>query len=464
MYNQKIFFALAVFAGLLITGCGKDDPKGKENNLETGTVTDIDLDKVMKYPYSELTPEEQKAKLEQESIEFLEMGNALKTSPAVKTLQYLNDLFDQDSPDINIWKEVSDVKEIFEIANVYGVFTWDDSKKEWTETASTSELKFIFPADKNSTSNNALLSVEAENSGIEYIYKYEDWYWDGETEKIINREEVYYLPKSAVGILAIDNKEVAKIEFAAEYKDDKEVPVKTEFKVTTSDEYTYWCKVEKGSPYSRIETQLTYQESIMMEALFLTGAKIDDIVDQDLDGGEIDFTLLDGANGYMKLLDNLVVVYQVDIENLAREIDKIEADYDQKMDALYEDWEAWEKNRNRYVLEGLYRKERSDKIALVTNRYVKAALSSIKEDFKIADLIGKSEKDDECWDSYYWDSGQGSWVYDWNRPETKKYDYYVINPYLKFNDNTLIEASVYFSEGFKDLEVKWEDFVNAFDR
>jgi len=444
MYYQKIFFALVFFAVLLMMGCGKDDPKGNEDNLETGTVTDIDLDKVMKYPYSKLTPESQKVKLEQESIAFLEMCNALKTSLAVKTLQYLNDLLEQDSPDIYLWKEVSDVKDVFEFANVYGVYTWDNSK--WEKTTSTTELKFVFPANEESNSN-AILSVNAENSGIEYTEKYDDF------------EEVYYLPKSAIGILTVDNEEVARIELAAEYK-DKEIPVKTEYKMTTSDGYMYWCKLEKGTK-SRIETQLTYKDDIMMEALFLTGAKIDDFVDNGFED-KIKFDLLDKANGYMKLMDNLVLVYQVDMENLAHEIDKIEADYDQKMDALNKYGEAWEKNRNRYVLEGLYRKERSDKIALATNKYVKAALSSITEDYKIADLIGKSEKDDEYWDYYFWDASQG-WIEN-GVNYTKKIDYYTINPYLKFNDNTLVEASAYFSEGFKDFELKWEDFVNAFDR
>lgn len=461
MSYQKIFFALVIFAGLLIVGCGKDDPpKAKNNNdLKPGTVTNLDLDKIMKSPYSKLEPDEQKVKLEQECIAFLEMGNALKTSPAIKTLQYLNDLLEQDDPDIYLWKEVSMVKEIFEIANVYGVFTWDDSEKVWTKADSDTEMKFIFPASEQSTSNDATLTVEAENSGISYIYQYKDWDW--ETQKNVDREEEYYLPQSAVGILTINDEEAAKIELGAEYKDDKKIPVETECTLTTSDGYTYWCKVEKGTK-SRIETQLFYKDDLMMEAFFATGAKIDDLIDTEFDEDDIDFKLLEKANGYMKLTDNLVIVYQVDIENLAKEIDQIEADYDQKIDALHEDWEAWEINRSRYVQKGLFGKEKNDKIASATGKYVKATLFSITEKYKIADIIGKSEKDDEYWDDYSWNTSQNKWI--GNGQYTKKYDDYTVHSYLKFNDNTLVEASAYFSEGFNNLELKWEDFVDAFER
>jgi hypothetical protein len=93
------------------------------------------------------------------------------------------------------------------------------------------------------------------------------------------------------------------------------------------------------------------------------------------------------------------------------------------------------------------------------------ALASTKDGSKIADVTVKSESDGTYTDPYYWDSNTGSWQYDDNNwTETRKYDYYEHKYYLKFNDNTLVETSTYFSEGFNNIETKWEDFVKVFDR
>jgi hypothetical protein len=42
--------------------------------------------------------------------------------------------------------------------------------------------------------------------------------------------------------------------------------------------------------------------------------------------------------------------------------------------------------------------------------------------------------------------------------------YYDEELYLKFNDNTEVSMSTYFSEGFDNLETKFEDFIKAFDK
>ena len=64
--DKKIFavtvVSLALFTGLFQTGCNKDD---KKSNLpETGNVDELDIDNIMKLNYSQLTPAQQKVKLE----------------------------------------------------------------------------------------------------------------------------------------------------------------------------------------------------------------------------------------------------------------------------------------------------------------------------------------------------------------------------------------------------------------
>ena len=448
-------FCLATLATLfciavIFTGCKEKDP----NNPTNQEIKDIDWDKIMTLPYSSLTPDEQKLKLEQECLDFIDLLDASSSSKAIKALQYLSDLLDQDDPDLDISKKVSNTKEVFEISNVYGIFTWNASKREWTKTNSSSELKFVFPAQKGTSSNNATLSVKAENSGVTYTETWE--YYEWETGKYVTYEDTYHLPKSVTAIVSIDNKESAKIEVTAEYKNNKEVPVKQETTITTSEGYTYWYKVEKGD-INKVSMKMIHNQTTMFEALIKSDIKVDDIVDFDYDY-DFDYNLLKDADAFIRLMDNLMLVYQIDLKNFVKEMDNIDDEYYDKTEAL---WDNWRYNQNYFVLMGQYEKEKSDKRAIALNKNMTAALVSNKENYKIADMLVKSEKDDEYWDYYQWDGSQ--WEWDWYLPYVKMYDYYWTNPYLKFNDNTEVEMSVYFSKGFNKLEQAFEDFINSFD-
>ena len=470
MYKYSNTFALVLFAALLFIGCDKDD---KTNTVNVGSsVTDIDLEKVMRSPYSTLTPNEQKAKLEQESIDFLNELKAAGSLQAIEVFDYfINDLLYWDEPEIDDPMEDASTrtteKWLFDITNSYGVFTWDASKKEWTKTNSNSELKFVFPSDSKSKSNNATLSLKALNSGATITEKWEDYYYDESYETIIN------LPNYASAILSIDGKEKAKIEVGAEYKtmdkivfeDDDEYyeaisgsyPVKTQLKITTSEGFVYWYSVDGSGKDSRVEMQLTKEKQILVETLFSMDIDFKKVLDEVADDVE---NLLDldkaNANGYMKLMDDLVIIYQIDAANMAREIDKIESEYDKN----YPNWSS----SNYYTLLGQLEKKYSDDMEKAVTKYMQVGLFSITENYKIADLILRSEKVDEYWDNYRWNDAYGYWEWSWSNPYVKLYDEYGGVPYLKFRDNTLVEAEAYFSSGFGKLESTWKDFIEAFDR
>ena len=447
-YQKKFFVLVFLFAGLFLLGCNKDK--------ESESVTKLDLDKILNLPYSQLSPDEQKIKLENESLAFLELCHAAQTSPAVEAIQNLNDLLGEEMVEFGYGASkmsVKSVKAAVEYADFYGIFTWNASKREWDYMPSNNELKFVFPAKKKSTANNASLSIKLVSSGVLV-------------------EEIFYLPKSVTCTLTVDNKEAAKIEWSAEYKNNKPVPVKTEFRFTTGDGYSYWWKIEKGNE-SQVAMKLSYKNQIMFEVLFKSGIKLDEIfnlaLNDELDGH---YDLLDQANGYVKLMDDLVLVYTVDLANYIPVTEKIVEDFKKNMAKFHpmwaDDWYAvqvaYEKNKNRYTDEEKYRKERSDKEAKAFNDYMKVALFSLKDNYKIADLIARSEKDEEFWDDYYWNDTQGKWLRSYNGVGTKKFDFYANNPYLKFNDNTEVEASVYFSEVFSNIEEEFKDFIKSFDR
>ena len=390
MYYQKIFFTLVMFAGLLMMGCNKDD---KDKGLGLGSVTNIDLEKVMKYPYSNLEPEEQKAKLEQECIVLLNKANALKSLKFVDALEYLNELFESDAPVMKSTNQsVKSTNEVFALTDFYGVLTWDAENKEWKVSDSTSELKFIFPANNKATSNNATLSIKVENSN----------------STIPGDEIDFRLPKSVTATLTIDKKETAKIEFYAEYNKEN-LPVNCQYKITIEG-YVYWYKLEGKGKETKLQMQLSYNKEIMIETLFQIDINLEELVDnaEYLDDLNMSFNV----NGYMKLMDNIALVYAIDVENLSKEMDIIESMYSS--------------NGKTYC----------DKMEEAILQYMDVALIAIKDGYKIADIIPRSELSDD-----------GN---------------YTVNYYLKFNDGTYAELEAFFSEGFEDLESKWKEFVDAY--
>lgn len=447
--RKRVLFLSLALSSLVFNSCKKDS----DNNPAP---QDIDLAKVLAYPYSALTPAEQKVKLENESTGFLDNLNAAKTSSAIEALQNLEKLLEESPADVVESKPVRNVKETFQYADAYGVFTWDNVKRDWAKTASASELKFIFPAKIGATTNTAVLSAKAVSSGISVVdSSLENNYQPNSNVKY---QTTYYLPSSATGILTISNAQAATVELTASYKDNKQAPVSSTFKITTNDGYVYSTDLNKATENSGT-IQFTFNGKVLLEAVTKSDIKIDELVNFK---GDDNTGLWGSANAYMKLTDNLLVVYKMDLQNYSKESNAIDEDYSMKRNAL---WSGnSEKNANLYVQLQQYEKEEADKTAALWTKYVTAVLVSTKDGSKIADVIEVSEKDGEHSDGFVWNTNTKAWEWSYGTDYTKKYDIYHANTYLKFNDNTLAEASTYFSEGFDKLEDKWEDFTKAFDR
>jgi len=444
MYYKKIFLVAVV--SLFLIGCN-DKP-------------DYEVEGAGDTSYSELTTEEIKGWLEDESLELLKLCQAAQTSPAIEALQNLNDVLNIASFEI-AGKTVNKVDDIFEFADLYRVFTWNADKNDWDETSSTTEFKIIFPAKKGATSNNAVFSASAVNSGIEVIYSYEKCDYNTWPVDCKVCEDTYRLPSSVTATLTISGTEVARFEFSARYEGNNPVPVEFGYTLTTSDKYSFTYKLQKGA-VNKFEMKVSYDGKTMFDIRFQSGAKIDDIYNSVMDGDNINdnFNLFDEVDGYMQLMEDLILVYKGDITGFATEMNAISEDYWNKLDDLYE---TWPNNENYYNIMGQIKKEKSDKNAAAFNKYITSELKSTKDGTKIAELVMVSEKHGNgYWNYYTWNGSRWDYHHSWL--ETWKYDEYMNKPYLKFKDNTLIEASVYFSEVFDMIENEWKDFIKAFDR
>src|SRR5437773_76074 len=91
-------------------------------------------------------------------------------SSAIEAVENLNRLLDINTVDIFNGKNDNEVEDILNVSGVYGIYTWNNTGQKWDKTASTTELKFVFPAKKSLTANNAAFSAKGVSSDVKVKY------------------------------------------------------------------------------------------------------------------------------------------------------------------------------------------------------------------------------------------------------------------------------------------------------
>ena len=425
---KKIIVLLIIICQLVLS-CSSD---GSSNNL-AGLSSDIDA--ILAQPYSKLSSAEQKVKLEAEANAMLAKLNITKTSGAIEAIQNLGKLLSISPIDIFKGKNDNQIAEILNVSGVYGIYTWSVSRQNWFVTASSTELKIIFPAKINGTTNNATLSSNSTSSTIKVEIEdtYGNWVYNPITYNYEQTPSIFdeiYLPNSVDATLNIDNVQVATFAAKAAYSGTKETPDTSSFKMILKDGYTWEINASKGENNSAISS-LTYLGKNLINMNFNSSAKIDLLLeDNNLN------QYLGKANGLFQIMDNFMIVANMDIEGLS-----IDQDTSNQNNLYPQNY-----NSSTYYsdLNSYYKNKSSDAVAAL-NKNIKMALVSKIDGTKIADIIERSEKDY----AYY---SNGILV-----------QYYTEVPYLRFGDQSESEMESYFL-GFSSFKTNVENYLKAFER
>jgi len=440
---------LSLVASQLMISCSSEDSNDKPATEQT---VEEQIAALLKQPYSSLAPAQQKNKLEAEANEMLVQLDKTKSSGAIEALENLARLLDLSSVDVFSGKNDNKIEDIINTAGVYGVYTWDNTGKTWKKTTSTTELKFVFPAKKSQTTNNASFSSKGVASDVKV--KIQDSYnWQTNVE--VN--DWIFLPTSADAILTIDNAQAATFTQTAKYSNGKEIPNEFAYKMTLNDGYAWEMSGTKATPNSS-KASLTFNGKNLIEFNAGSTAQIDALIDND------ELVQYRGkANGLIKLMDNFVIVADMDLaaeaaDDAALEKANIRPTYP-SFDNPKSDFKAY------YTSLNAYEKKISEGTAANFNKNMKLILVSKKDGTKIADIVQRSEKssDDYVFKLPVWNAQYSYW-YHTDNGESFSQPYLDEVYYLKFNDNTEVEMSVYFSEGFEKFQTKFEDFIKAFNK
>ncbi|OOV29042.1 hypothetical protein BXU11_03690 [Flavobacterium sp. LM5] len=439
----KKIFLLSVVVAQLTVSCTNDEPKTPESEK---SLTE-QIAEIVKQPYSKLTPEQQKVKLEAEANEMLVQMDKSKSSGAIEALQNLARLLDVSSVDVFSGKNDNSVEDIINTAGVYGIYTWNASKNTWTKTSSTSELKFIFPAKASLTTNNATFSTKGTASDVKV--KIQDSYnWQTGVE--VN--DYIFLPTAADAVLTIDNVSAATFTQTAKYANGKEVPNEFAYKMALNDGYAWEMSGTKATENTS-KAAFTFNGKNLVSFNAGSTASIDKLIEDD------NLTQYRGkANGLVQIMDNFVIVANMDLATEATDelaLEKSLPTVDFQTKTYFTDINA-------------YQIKFAEGNATNFNKNFKLTLVSKKDGTKIAELVKRAVKGStykmmaDLWvvDKSYTNGG----YWDYNPNGGTIIQYYDEELYLKFNDNTEVAMSTYFSEGFEKLETKFEDFIKAFDK
>jgi len=429
---KKIILLSLIISQLTISCSSNEDPVTPvaEENLETQIAA------IIKLPYSSLKPEDQKIKLEAEANNILLQMDKSKTSGAIEAVENLGNLLSINTVDIFNGKNENQIADILNVSGVYGIYTWDNSKQIWVKTTSTTELKFIFPAKKSQTLNNASLSSKSTSSDVK-----------------VNLDDLdqFYLPTSVDATLTIDNNQTATFALKSKYSNGKNTPDESSYKMVLNDGYTLEISGKKLPIEAK--SSFTYNAKNIIEFNSGSTANIDELLKEDALA-----SYRGQANGLITLMDNFVIVVNTDIAALAADeatLEKSLKNPDHQSKTYYTDLNT-------------YNKSFSDGTVIANNKNSKMILVSKKDGTKIADVIQKSEKGDS-YNSYdVWVNDNTVSVYggywEWSNTPGALVQEYDEVLYLKFNDSTEVEMSAYFSTGFDALNTKFEDFLKSFER
>ena len=422
---MKKIIVLSMIICQLVLSCSSD---GSSDNLD-GLSSDIDA--ILAQPYSKLSSAEQKVKLEAEANSMLVQMDKSKTSGAIEAIQNLGNLLSIGNVDIFNGKNDNKIEDILNVSGVYGIYSWNNSTQNWFKTASTTELKFVFPAKINGTTNNASLSSKSTSSNIKV--KIEDSYnynWQTGVSTTIN--DSFYLPTSVDATLSIGNSQVATFAANAKYTGTVEAPDESSFKMVLTDGYTFEISGGKKATSNTAKSSFTYNGKNLISFNAGSTADIDALINDD------QLIQYRGkANGLFQIMDNFMIVANMDIATLAS---------DEDASSRNNPYPNYSTNISTYLsnLNTYYKTESNDAVASF-NKNIKMALVSKIDGAKIADIIERSEKD---------------YAYYSNGILVQKYSEV---PYLRFGDQSESEMESYFL-GFSSFKTNVENYLKAFER
>lgn len=321
---------IALFAAcsILVFSCNKDEAVKPENEAS---------DK-----FSELSVEENKAKMEENGLDMIREMEELKSVSAIETslnLARLLTYFGEGDAStggrmINSLRDMQagsgSVKEVFsamrmqgefpteepqsiqDFFDIYaGTYTWAAAKEEWSYTEGGSDVTFKFPSKESGSANNAVFRMGNYQG----------------TNKANPIDESYSgdLPTSLKMDMSVDGNKVMDYSFAATYNDAGE-PSSLDVTLALGP-FTFAIQQSYNAQAANVTYSLKNEEKLLMA--FGADTKGNNFDSENLDNVDDPSKVVEEISAYFQLM-NIKVAGMVDAKNLMAGLNQIDFENDQE--------------------------------------------------------------------------------------------------------------------------------------
>jgi hypothetical protein len=420
--TRKILHVVSVFfvAGSVFLASCKDDDESIRPSVE---IPD---------QFSDNTPEENKAALEDNGIELVNNLESFKSTNGVKTLISLNSCLNSGSlpeggrvgtenPAGKMFRVVSSfgsgtatAKDVLSAMRIRedeplspqeefdaaaGVYAFNRADSTWTKTASSDKIVFQFPSTDVGTENNAEVSI-----------------YDFTTVVVSNPEAGYEddLPTGVKAELKVDGTAIVEYSFAASYKSNGE-PTSVNTSLTIAPfKFSFIAK----NTTSEVAVDYAFTMSDENLISFGMGASGEFTSENALGEGSGPASVVNDASAYFQLM-NIKFAGKVDIKKWSELIDET--------GSMQNMADAWNGSTELVV----YYADSKEKIA--------------DGEFYVNTV------EDYCWDT------DGDFIDD------ECYSSEIVDIRLVFADESKADLATYTDEGFDELSTTFEEFMTELD-
>lgn len=370
-----LFLSFSLLA-TVFSSCSSDDDKNED---------------FKNYPYSSLTPTQQKEKLGQDANSFITSMDGLSSAKSIALLNSLDALLEIAQPVFSATDGLRASTSIIYIKDFYGKYSWDAANKTWIKSVSADKLILEFPATKTSTANDGKIEVTGVSSG--------------------NNTGEYELPKELNALLYVGTTNVGSIQVKGTDINAATAPKAAEVKFTL-DGYTLQMNAERGTK-NVASFKLTNGSTVLLDGNVDLIANLEKVIDN----GNISGSDAGAGNVEVNIMNNLVIYGTSDLGKIASELDAIEAKYDE-IEYSNTKWRTYEEEKMASL--------NKNSALVLASKGEKAKIATIE--MRVKDLGSEYES----------------------------------VPTLKFGDDTVVDADVYFSTGFNSVLNTWNNFINKF--
>jgi hypothetical protein len=381
-----LFFATMIAFSFVFVSCGDDKEPGNG------------VDELLGYGYSNLTPEGQKEKLQQDALTFLSELEGIKDEAGLGVLYAFNKFLEISEPgNLNL-----DSSEDLLYEDLYGKYTWNASKGKWDYTELSNQVEFIFPLDESTEGKIVAIASSPVTIEIE----------KGENEE---KGESVRIPRNVTVIIYANSTEIGSINASSDINTSGTIPSNTTLSYKLG-QYGLSFQATKGGT-NVITGSFTKGNTVLIDARIDASGNMDNLIAGE-DPGNIN------GNVVIKVNNALAFAGKADVLKYLQAQGQAEAEYEATMQASYN-------------LEA-YKKLAQDE-AKAFNDFVELYLISLSDKTKIARLKAEVVEHD---DDYY------SW---WESVTV-----------LEFGDGTTQEVEAYFGDGFETFIEKLNEFAENF--